>query len=349
MFFPSPKDTTNVFNPSEFACNDCCSSGSGSSSSVVVPTTPTVAFNATNTVQTGPFNGNYTLNIVPFNTITSSSGGGFSTSTGTFTVPTAGYYQFNGTVALTNFTTTAGFWVNLGLYKNGALILVNSGPFLGSVSGFGSAFTLNVSDAVLCAAGDTLYLATYAGNTGTWTLSATFSTFSGFLTANGQVGATGATGPQGPTTPTVAFSVVWNGAAFPIYSAGAPILVAFDTKPIDTTSRFNATAATVGGIPAYSFLPLVAGYYQISTVVSFFNFSGVCALSLQLYKNGVGYKRGVQNQGFTGNSIAQTANMSALVYLNGTTDYIQIFANSIVVGTTLDSGNNYFDGIFISS
>ena len=36
MFFPSPKDTSNVFNPSEFACNDCCS-GSGSGGAIVVP------------------------------------------------------------------------------------------------------------------------------------------------------------------------------------------------------------------------------------------------------------------------------------------------------------------------
>jgi hypothetical protein len=153
-----------------------------------------------------------------------------------------------------------------------------------------------------------------------------------------------------PTTPTVAFSVVWNGANYPIYTGGgAAILVAFDTISIDTTSRFNATAATVGGIPAYSFLPLVAGYYQISNVVTFENLStGVCPLTLALLKNGVLYKRGVQNQGFTGNSIIQTASMSALVYLNGTTDYIQIFAGSAAVGTTLEGTYNYFDGILIS-
>ena len=30
MFFPQPSDITNVFNPSEFACNDCCGSVIGS-------------------------------------------------------------------------------------------------------------------------------------------------------------------------------------------------------------------------------------------------------------------------------------------------------------------------------
>ena len=154
-----------------------------------------------------------------------------------------------------------------------------------------------------------------------------------------------------PTTPTVAFSVVWNGANFPIYSAGgSPILVAFDTKSIDTTSRFNATAATVNGIPPYSFLPLVAGYYQINSVITFENLStGVCPFSMYLQKNGAIYKRGVQNQGFTGNSIIQTANTSALVYLNGTTDYISIIAGSAAVGTVLEGFYNYFDGILISS
>ena len=214
MFFPEPKNQGNVFNPSSYDCNNCCGGGDGAQGPAgpAAPTIPSVAFNARNTTSSGPFNGNGSINTVPFNTITSSSGGGFSTSTGIFTVPTVGVYQFNGTVGITQFTNTAGLFVNLLLYKNGVRIETTAGPILPNVAlSSGFVFSLNLSQAVLCAAGDTVYLAT-VGNTGTYYLDGNndATLFSGFLTANGQIGATG---PQGPSASSTVF--LWDTWIYP--------------------------------------------------------------------------------------------------------------------------------------
>jgi hypothetical protein len=164
----------------------------------------------------------------------------------------------------------------------------------------------------------------------------------------GATGATGATGPAGDTIPTVAFDVCLSTDLFLSTSLQT---VTWDTKTYDTTSRFNATGATVSGIPAYSFLPLVAGYYQINSTISFNNLAtGVCPIAMYLLKNAVLVKRGTQNQGFTGtNSIFQTAYTTTLIYLNGTTDYISISAQSVQAGTKLDGGPLFcfFNGILI--
>jgi hypothetical protein len=92
--------------------------------------------------------------------------------------------------------------------------------------------------------------------------------------------------------------------------------IQFQTKEFDTTSAFNNTNATVGITPAYAFLPLVAGYYQVSAGVNAsFSSAGTCFILL--YKNGVESKRGMQVS-----TIATTLCMSALIYCNGTTDYL---------------------------
>jgi hypothetical protein len=212
MFFPEPKNQGNVFNPSSYNCNNCCGGGDGAQGPAgpAAPTISSVAFNAINTTTTGPYNGNNVLNTVPFNSIISSTGGGFSTSTSIFTVPTTGIYQFNASVGVTNFTTTAGFYVNLQLLKNGGTAAVNSGPVLPQASNPTFTYTLNLTSAILCTAGDTLYLATYSGATGSWFLQNNFSYFSAFLTANGQIGATG---PQGLSASSTVF--LWDTWIYP--------------------------------------------------------------------------------------------------------------------------------------
>jgi hypothetical protein len=207
------------------------------------PTISSVAFNATNTALQGPYNGNNVLNTVPFNSITSSTGGGFSTSTGIYTVPTGGYYQFNGAVGITNYTDTPAFYVNLILFKNGQQTITNSGPVLPKATLTGLTLTINVSQVVLCAAGDTLNLATLGGIPGSYYLSANSSYFSGFLTANGQVGPTGATGPAGTTTtPTVFTNTNTAGGTGIYYTVGGVKYCTGETVTL-TSPAFNATPA----------------------------------------------------------------------------------------------------------
>jgi hypothetical protein len=98
--------------------------------------------------------------------------------------------------------------------------------------------------------------------------------------------------------------------------------VQFNTEDFDTASCYNNTGSTVGGIPAYSFLPNVAGYYQISAAV--YPNTTVTGINCAVYKNNSLFR---VNGGTTG-----SAEISLLVYLNGSTDYISIFG--LLVGTT---------------
>ena len=83
----------------------------------------------------------------------------------------------------------------------------------------------------------------------------------------------------------------------------------FQSKEYDTASSFDATTN-------YRFQPTIAGYYQISGTVAY---SGTFNSRVLIYKNGVSYKNG----GAGGSN--QFSSVSALVYLNGSTDYAELY------------------------
>lgn len=88
--------------------------------------------------------------------------------------------------------------------------------------------------------------------------------------------------------------------------------IQFQTKEFDTTSAFDATTN-------YRWQPTTAGQYQINFMVSFVNAPGGISFAT-IYKNGVRYKDGSLGTSQVGSS------GSALVDMNGTTDFIEIFA-----------------------
>ena len=120
--------------------------------------------------------------------------------------------------------------------------------------------------------------------------------------------------------------------------------IAFNTKEFDTNSNFNNTGSTVGSNPAYSFLPTVAGYYQINGTMS--GGGTYTRLFISIYKNGSEFKRGsdlLVNGGY-----AVTA--SSLVYLNGSTDYISLYGWLLGTSLAFISGANngsYFQAALV--
>jgi hypothetical protein len=88
--------------------------------------------------------------------------------------------------------------------------------------------------------------------------------------------------------------------------------IQFQTEEFDTNNYFdNATN--------YRFTPLIAGYYQVSGSVSYA--SAASNMQATIYKNGTAYKAGYNATGTSG-----TDHVSALVYLNGSTDYIELYS-----------------------
>lgn len=166
------------------------------------------------------------------------------------------------------------------------------------------------------------------------------------ITINGSGTITGVTPgglPDGSVTQSeLATGVAGTGPAFSAYisanqtvTSAAITLAQFDTETIDTASCYNNTNATVGGIPAYAFLPSVAGYYQVTVALGGAGSTSCTYVGAQIYKNGTSISRNITPS--YSNTNADTVT-TRLVFLNGTTDYIQAYGQSAGTGTMLFTG-----------
>ena len=119
-------------------------------------------------------------------------------------------------------------------------------------------------------------------------------------------------GIQGP-----AFSA-WSSTGTAI-SSGVATKIVFDTEEFDTNNNFASSR----------FTPTVAGYYQINASLFLGAASRATECSVVLYKNGSMYK-----SGFDTTAYFYTVTGSWLVYLNGSTDYVEIYGNAATGSTT---------------
>lgn len=145
-------------------------------------------------------------------------------------------------------------------------------------------------------------------------------------------------GTTGITTP--AGVVLNNYPAFSAYlgtnqsvSSSTYTKIQCNVEEFDTNSNYdNATN--------YRFQPTIAGYYQINGTVNV-GTSLITRGIVYLYKNGVGFKRG--NDLSVGNSM----NVSAVVLLNGTTDYLELYGYVTATTPLFYSTDTYFSGVLV--
>ena len=123
-------------------------------------------------------------------------------------------------------------------------------------------------------------------------------------------------------------NVAGNGPAFRAWaSSQTPITGTVFTKVTLATESFD----TNNNFSSSRFTPTVAGYYQINGSV--YNAAGTTFLQALLYKNGA------INSSGTGVGSAYISQSSDIIYLNGTTDYIELYAYSAST-TNIDTGQN---------
>lgn len=91
-----------------------------------------------------------------------------------------------------------------------------------------------------------------------------------------------------------------------------------NTKEFDTNSNYDASTN-------YRFTPTVAGYYQVNGGVQFGGYTNYTEMLISIYKNGSEFKRGGYIGISTGSTYGQHVNVSALIYMNGSTDYIELY------------------------
>lgn len=102
-----------------------------------------------------------------------------------------------------------------------------------------------------------------------------------------------------------------------------------NTKEFDTNSNYD-------NVTNYRFTPTVAGYYQINGAVVVTSSSTIRVALALIYKNGSNFKQGEYAvTPSTNDATACSGIVSALVYLNGSTDYIELYGWAQVVSGTL--------------
>jgi hypothetical protein len=90
---------------------------------------------------------------------------------------------------------------------------------------------------------------------------------------------------------------------------GSTTKILFNSETYDTNNLYDSTNSR--------FLPNIAGYYQLSCAA----YVGSSASSfLTIYKNGSAFARGTQV-----NSSVSMQQASVLMYMNGTTDYAEVY------------------------
>jgi hypothetical protein len=133
-------------------------------------------------------------------------------------------------------------------------------------------------------------------------------------------------------------NVVGNGPAFRAYASNAtPVPNLTQTKVNLATENFD----TASCFSSSKFTPNVAGYYLIQGGVDFNNNVGAIAL---IYLNTTAVT--------LGSSGTRLSQVSDLIYMNGSTDYVELYAyqsSGTTQNTIAVSASTYFTGCLIRS
>ena len=164
----------------------------------------------------------------------------------------------------------------------------------------------------------------------------------------GNLAFTTSAGTYTQTMPNATGTIMVSGnmPAFSAYpSASQSISASTSTKlQVNTKTGANNIAfdtASYYDTTNYRFLPLVAGYYQVNGV---FNCNSVTGSNIiAIYKNGSELQRGTQGAIYG-------AVVSCIVYLNGSTDYIELYGYTSGA-TTINAGpiQTYFQASMVRS
>jgi len=164
----------------------------------------------------------------------------------------------------------------------------------------------------------------------------------GSVSGSCTITAPSAAGTTTLTLPVQTGTVMVNGPAFSAWQSSNQTLsnttftkITFTTEVFDTNNNFASS----------TFTPTVAGYYQINGRVGA-NVSNT-GMIVSIYKNGTENSRGNESQPST--ALAGVT-VSSLVYLNGSTDYVEIYGY-FVTGQTTDARQvcTYFNASMVRS
>ena len=182
--------------------------------------------------------------------------------------------------------------------------------------------TLSVNNSIALSGTDSTTM-TFPTTSATIARTDAAQTFTGVQTFNGNI-------INGPAT-APAFSAYVS--ATQSISTATNTKVQFTTKEFDTNSNYASN----------TFTPTVAGYYQVITQVYFSFTSGPVVVAI--YKNGASIATNI----FVSTAFGTFSLLTKLVYMNGSTDYLEVYATQYS-GTAQNVGlNSYFQAAMVRS
>lgn len=135
-----------------------------------------------------------------------------------------------------------------------------------------------------------------------------------------------------------------DGPVFRAYDSAASramVSATYNKATLDTESFDSANC-----FASSRFTPNVAGYYQITGTVSMAGNSATLWIP-SIWKNGSHYQNG-NSPSTSASSNAQSLTVTALVYLNGSTDYVELYGWINGTSTVFwGSGSTIFSGYLV--
>lgn len=241
--------------------------------------------------------------------------------------------EFTATAGQTTFTPAS--------YNVGFIDVYRNGVLLGSAD-FTATNGTTVVLATACVAGEFIETVSFFVSSVLNAIPATPGAVTSTYIGTGQVGQTA-----------LANGVVGNGPAFSAFQSSSQTLVTstwtkvnFQTEEFDTNANFDTTNMR--------FLPTIAGYYQINVGITFSTASSVGGSNaVRIYKNGSSFKSVSSitlNSGALFGGDLSTLASSVLMYFNGSSDYVEVYANSSAApALTASSVGTYFQGFMARS
>jgi hypothetical protein len=120
-------------------------------------------------------------------------------------------------------------------------------------------------------------------------------------------------------------------------TSGVYTKVNFGTETFDTNSNFASSR----------FTPTVAGYYQINASIYSVSTAAASYIWVLIYKNGALDTPG--NLNFPVSSVDGVSVASTLIYLNGSTDYVEIYTYLAGTSPVVQSTSTIFSGAMVRS
>jgi hypothetical protein len=142
----------------------------------------------------------------------------------------------------------------------------------------------------------------------------------------------------------LAANIASNGPAFSGYLSGNQTLTSTVYQKMSINTMEYNTGGFYDATTNYRFLPTVAGYYQFNAALTV---TSQQVILLAFYKNNAQFKR----VAYTYNSPVFVVSGSALIYLNGSSDYVELIGRSETGGTAYGGSaeTTWFQGYLVKA